>query len=154
MLQAVNPAESAERDLVEITTALIAEVERWTSGDWRTACDVHGETSDAMHLVLHIAARCRHVTAVIRGQFQSQVVSAGTHSHVDPAQPEPAAAVAALKHARDEALEVVRDLNDEDIQRLHATEIDGESDVLVASCGLIGHWKFHFLPLLKVRGSA
>ena len=62
--------------------------------------------------------------------------------------------VAALGRARDEALEVVRHLNDEQVQRLHAAEIDGEPDVLMASCGLIGHWKFHLQTVLQIRGSA
>jgi len=107
-----------------------------------------------MHLVLHIAFRCRLVTSVVRGQPQSGLVSGSTHSHLDPMQPEPAEVVAALGRARDEALEVVRHLNDEQVQRLHAAEIDGEPDVLMASCGLIGHWKFHLQTVLQIRGSA
>jgi len=150
----VNLAESTERNLVEITDALVAEVGRWTSNDWQTACEVHGETSGAKHLVLHIASRCRHVTSIVRGQPQSGLVSVSTHSRLDPIQPEPAEVVAALGRARDEALEVVRHLSNEQVQGLHAAEIDGEPDVLMASCGLIGHWKFHLQTVLQVRASA
>jgi hypothetical protein len=124
------------------------------SDDWRTACEVHGETSDAMHLVLHIASRCRHVTGIVRDQSESRLVDADMHFQLDPTQPDAEDATAALKQARDEALEVIRHLNERDLQRLHEAEIDGEPDVLLASCGLIGHWRFHLQTLHQIREDA
>jgi hypothetical protein len=59
-----------------------------------------------------------------------------------------------LKQARDYALEVVRHLDERDIQRLHEAEIDGEPDVLLASCGLIGHWRFHLQTVRQIRVDA
>jgi hypothetical protein len=153
-LEAVGRDESTQRDLVEAADALLAEVEHWTSDDWRTACEVHGESSDAMHLVLHIASRCRHVTGIVRDQSESRLVDTDMHFQMDPARPEAAEATAALKQARDYALEVVRHLDERDIQRLHEAEIDGEPDVLLASCGLIGHWRFHLQTVRQIRVDA
>lgn len=150
----MNLAESTQRDLAEAADELLAEVEQWTSDDWRTACEVHGETSDAMHLVLHIASRCRHVTGIVRDRSESRLVDADMHLQSDPTQPEAADAIAALKQALEDALEVVRHLNERDIQRLHEAEIDGEPDVILASCGLIGHWRFHLQTVHQIREDA
>ncbi|MDQ6879940.1 MAG: hypothetical protein M3082_20025 [Candidatus Dormibacteraeota bacterium] len=150
----MNLAESTQRDLVEAADTLLAEVERWAPDDWQTACEVHGETSDAMHLVLHIASRCRHVTAIVREQSESRLVDTDIHFQLDPTQSEAEDATAALKQAREDALEVVRRLNEKDIQRLHEAEIDGEPDVLLASCGLIGHWRFHLQAVHQIRPDA
>jgi hypothetical protein len=57
----------------------------------------------------------------------------------------------ALTAARDEALDAIQRLDDEDIQLLHESEIDGERDVLMASCGLIGHWTFHLPVVQQIR---
>ena len=84
----MNLAESTQHDLVEAADAVLAEVERWTSDDWRTACKVHGETSDAMHLMLHIASRCRHVTGIVRDQSENRLVDADMHFQLDPIQAE------------------------------------------------------------------
>jgi hypothetical protein len=150
----VGLEESTQRDLVEAANALLAEVERWTSDDWGTACEVHGESSDAMHLVLHIASRCRHVTGIVRDQSESRHVDTDVHFQMDPARPEAAEATAALKHARDHASEVVMHLDERDIQRLHEAEIDGEPDVLLASCGPVGHLRFHLQAVCQIRVDA
>jgi len=38
------------------------------------------------------------------------------------------------------------------IERLRAAEIDGEPNALMATCGLIGHWTFHFPAIQQIRG--
>jgi hypothetical protein len=62
--------------------------------------------------------------------------------------------VAALKVAREEALELLGSLDDVEIERLRAAEIDGEPDALMATCGLIGHWTFHYPAIEQIQGRA
>jgi hypothetical protein len=144
----VSLTDATRRDISEAANAVLAEVERWSSDDWVTPCEVHGETSDGMRLAVHIANRCRTVTAALREEPHGTGIDTGKHAASQAIEPEPVAALAALKRARDEALEATAQLSDEDVERLHATDIDGESDALMATCGLIGHWTFH-LPTLK-----
>jgi hypothetical protein len=60
--------------------------------------------------------------------------------------------VAALRAAREVALALLASLDDTDIDRLHAAEIDGEPDALMATCGLIGHWTFQYPAIDQIRG--
>jgi hypothetical protein len=46
----------------------------------------------------------------------------------------------------------VATLDDPEMERLRAAEIDGEPDALMATCGLIGHWTFHFPAIRRIRG--
>jgi hypothetical protein len=83
----VNLAESTQRDLVEVADALLTEIGRWTPDDWRTACELHGETSDALHLVLHIASRCQYVAGIVRDQSGNRRIDADMHFRLDAIQP-------------------------------------------------------------------
>ena len=70
----------------------------------------------------------------------------------DPSPSKTGEVVAALRDARDEALRFVASLDDAEIERLRAAEIDGEPNALMATCGLIGHWTFHFPAIQQIRG--
>jgi hypothetical protein len=143
--------ETLHRQLVEISDAMLAEIRKWASDDWIKKCELHGDTSDARRLVLHIATRSRRVTGAMREQSRGRLA---TSPHHPATQLEPIGvqeAMGALTAARDEALDAIQRLDDEDIQLLHESEIDGERDVLMASCGLIGHWTFHLPVVQQIR---
>lgn len=84
----------------------------------------------------------------MREQSGRQLATSADHAATEPDQTGAQDIVRAVIATRDQALEAIQRLGDEEIQRLHESEIDGERDVLLASCGLIGHWTFH-LPLVR-----
>jgi hypothetical protein len=145
---AVAQNEALRQQLVEISDAMLAEIREWASADWLKKCELHGETSDARGLVLHVASRSRRVTHAVREQSGTQLATSPHHASTKPDQTGAQDLVRAVSAARDEALAAIKRLSDEDIQRLHESEIDGERDALMASCGLVGHWTFH-LPLVR-----
>jgi len=92
------------------------------------------------------------VVRAISEQPGSQLDVAKVHSESMPVSQQPDDVVAALKEARGEALTFVAGLDDSSIKRLRAAEIDGEPDALMATCGLTGHWTFHFPAIQAIRG--
>lgn len=130
---------------------MLAEIRMWASDDWIKKCELHGATSDAGRLVLHIATRSRRVTGAMREQSGRQLATSPHHPATGLDQIGVQEVIGALTAARDEALDEIQRLDDEDIQRLHESEIDGERDVLMPSCGLIGHWTFHLPVVQQIR---
>ena len=145
-------SETATADLAEASASVIAEVEGWEQRHWLATCEVHRQPSNATHLALHIASRSRRVVRAISEQPGSQLDVAKVHSESMPVSQQPDDVVAALKEARGEALTFVAGLDDSSIKRLRAAEIDGEPDALMATCGLTGHWTFHFPAIQAIRG--
>lgn len=145
---AVAQNEALRQQLLETSNAMLAEIREWSSDEWRKRCELHGETSDAKRLVFHVATRSRRVTKAVREQSGRQLATSPQHAATESDQTEMQEPARALIATRDEALDAIGRLGDEEIQRLHESEIDGERDVLMASCGLIGHWTFH-LPLVR-----
>jgi len=146
--------KAAQADLAGASASVITEVEEWEPHHWVVACEVHHEPSNAMHLAFHVASRSRRVVRAISEQPGSRLDV--SQVHVDPTSVprEAADVVAALKEARDEALRFIASLDDAEIERLRVAEIDGEPepDALMATCGLIGHWTFHFPAIQRIRG--
>jgi hypothetical protein len=104
-----------------------------------------------MHLGFHIASRSRRVVRAISEQPRSRIDVSQVHVDPTPIPKEEAAVVAALKDSRDEALRFIVSLDDAALVRLRAGEIDGEPDALMATCGLIGHWTFHFPAIHQIQ---
>jgi len=148
---AVAQNEALRQQLLEISNAMLAEIREWGSDDWLKRCELHGETSDATRVVLHVAARSRHVTGAVREQSGIQPATSPHHVATDPNQTAAHDIVRDLVATRDEALDAIGRLGDKEIQHLHDSEIDGERDVLMASCGLIGHWTFHLPVVRQIR---
>ena len=145
-------SETSQADLAEASASVITEVEEWAPHHWVVACEVHREPSTATHLAFHIASRSRRVVRAIGEQPGSPLDVSQVHVDPPPIPQEAAEVVAALKEARDEALGFIASLDDSEIERLRASEIDGEPDALMATCGLIGHWTFHFPAIRQIRG--
>lgn len=143
--------KALRRQLLEASDAILAEIREWGPDDWLKSCELHGETSDAKRLVLHVAARSRHVTNAVRAQSGGQLATSPHHVATAPEQTGAHDILRAVNATRDEALDAIQHLGDEEIQRLHESEIDGERDVLLASCGLIGHWTFHLPVVRQIR---
>jgi hypothetical protein len=142
--------EALRQELLEISNAMLAEIGEWGSDDWLKSCELHGETSDAKRLVLHVAARSRRVTSAVREQSGRQLATSDQHVATEPNQ-SAQDVVRVLVATRDEALDAIQRLGDKEIQHLHESEIDGEPDALTASCGLIGHWSFHLPVVRQIR---
>jgi hypothetical protein len=139
------------QELLEISDAMLAEIQEWAPADWLKKCELHGETSDAKRLVLHVATRSRKVTNAVREQSGRQLATSPHHAATEPDQAGAQDIVRALIVTRDEALKAIQHLGEGEIQRLHESEIDGERDILLASCGLIGHWTFHLSVVRQIR---
>jgi hypothetical protein len=145
-------SEASQADLDEASASVIAEVEEWAPHHWVVACEVHREPSTATHLAFHMASRSRRVVRAISEQPVSRLDVSQVYVDQPPIPQQAAEVVAALKEARDEALRFVATLDDAEIERLRAAEIDGEPDALMATCGLIGHWTFHLPAIRRIRG--
>ncbi len=145
-------SETSQADLAETSASVITEVEEWAPHHWVAACEVHREPSNAMHLAFHVASRSRRVVRAISEQPGSRLDVSQVHVDPPPIPQLTADVVAALKEARAEALRFVATLDDAEIERLRAAEIDGEPDALMATCGLIGHWTFHLPAIRGIRG--
>ena len=148
---AVAQNQALRQQLLEISNAMLAEIREWGSDDWLERCELHGETSDAKGLLLHVAARSQRVTSAVREQAGRQLATSPHRVSTEPNQTAAQDIVRALTATRDEALDAIQRLGDKEIQRLHESEIDGEPDVLMASCGLIGHWTFHLPVVRQIR---
>ena len=145
-------SETAQADLAAASASLLAEVEEWEPHHWAVACELHREATDATHLAFHLASRSRRVVRAIKEQPGSQLDVSQVHVDPTPVPRKTGEVVAALRSARDEALRFVASLDNAEIERLRAAEIDGEPNALMATCGLIGHWTFHFPAIQQIRG--
>jgi len=144
-------SETAKSDLADASSSVLIEVEKWEPHHWVTACEVHHEPSNAMHLAFHVASRSRRVVRTISEQPGSRLDVSQVHVDPTPFPQDAAAVVGMLKESRDEALRFVSSLDDAAIERLRAAEIDGEPDALMATCGLIGHWRFHLPAIQQIQ---
>jgi hypothetical protein len=144
-------SEIVQSDMADATDSVITEVEKWEPHHWVTACEVHREPSNALHLAFHVASRSRRVVRAISEQPGSRLDVSQVHVDPTPLPQDAAAVVGVLKESRDDALRFVGGLDDAAIERLRAAEIDGEPDALMATCGLIGHWRFHLPAIQQIQ---
>jgi hypothetical protein len=128
--------------------AIVNAVESWKRDDWDRQITFHGEQSEARNLALHIARRSHKVASLIEPRLDKRAPD----QHLDPSAPpvSDGEITAALRAAWDEAVAITSRLDHVEIARQRAAEIDGERDVLMASCGLIGHWIFHMPAIEEV----
>ncbi len=141
-------ADEMANGFAKVHGAVLRELKGWEDERWHMVREVHGETKDAAALVWHLVARSRRVAQVVREQSGLRSLATGGHASVEDLGANPKDLLAAVDQAGRECLEVIRSLDEAQIERLRRSEIDGEPDVFLASCGLVGHWTYH-LPALS-----
>jgi hypothetical protein len=144
-------AAELSRQFREAHAAIVREVEAWNEADSAKPCVVHGEAADAARLATHVATRGAKVAAMLEQRRFGQLSTAELHSAATEIEAPSGEVLAALSSAGAATLELINRLTDEEIERLHASEIDGEPDAIDATCGLLGHWKFHLPAIQEVR---
>ena len=140
------------RRFADIHSAVMAELESWDDDHWSKACLVHGVESDGRGLALHIAKRGVRVVAMVEDLSAGRVPGGEQHRPAFEGGERSAEIKEALRSAAERTLRLIDQLSDKEIERLHASDIDGEHDALEASCGLVGHWTFHLTALQQMRG--
>jgi hypothetical protein len=145
-------AAELRRQFQDVHAAIVAEVESWDGADLATPCGVHGEEADARRLALHLAARGSKVAALLEQRRFGQLTTEHLHSTPSKNEPSSAEILAALRSAGAATLHLINALTDDEIERLRGSDIDGEPDAIDASCGLLGHWKFHLPAIREVHG--
>jgi len=133
---------AAGRRFNDLSKALIEKVSQWNDERWSAPCEVHGESANARRLVEHVTARSATVVKHIEVLFDRSP-SLLEDNGSDP--------LASLITSRGAVARLLESLDESEIQRLHASDIDGEHDVLLASCGLIGHWEFHLHAIRPIE---
>jgi hypothetical protein len=141
-------AADLSRQFRDAHAAILHEVAKWSATDAAKACVIHGEEADAGHLALHVATRGSKVAALLEERRFGQLKTDAYHSTLASGEASSAVVLEALNSAGAATLELINGLSDEEIERLHASEVDGEPDAIDGSCGLLGHWQFH-LPALR-----
>jgi len=134
-----------------LQTAIVSELESWKEDDWAKPCTVHGQAVDARRLAMHVARRGSKAAAMVEQLRSSRLMAEEPHSTPLLSEFGPAEVFAALRSAGAATLELINGLTDEEIERLHGSQIDGEPDAIDASCGLVGHWEFHLAAIREVR---
>jgi hypothetical protein len=140
----LRTVEALAQIFADVSGEIIAGVEGWSEHQWIRPYEVHGETQDPAHLALHIARRSRYTIAFARGE---------TTAPTPPPQPdelEPESVLKSLHKARQVTLSFIEELDEEAAQQLSTSEIDGEADVFMASCGVIGHWTNHLEAVREI----